>query len=146
VQDIVVAVVCLLKGKLWTGFFGLFIPIVGLVGALRLARPGSPWARRRYTGNPKKLARAERREERIDRTWRAWREAFFDLIAGKPHLPGVGAQAAAAAAPDAADPGAAAHEAAKRAGGEHAAAEAGTEGREEGKEMAGEGGLEPPIP
>ena len=26
-----------------------------------------------------------------DRTWRAWREAFFDLIAGKPHLPSLAA-------------------------------------------------------
>jgi lysyl-tRNA synthetase class 2 len=105
-EDIVVAVVCLLKGKLWTGFFGLFIPVVGLVGALRLARPGSPWARRRYAGNPKKLARAQRREEHVDRTWRAWREAFFDLVAGKPHLPSVGAAAAAAPPePEVAEPG-----------------------------------------
>ena len=89
VEDLVFAVICLLKGKLWTGFFGLFIPLVGLVGALRLARPGSPWAHRRYRDKPGKLARAERREDRSNATWRAWREAFFDLIAGKPHLPSV---------------------------------------------------------
>jgi lysyl-tRNA synthetase class 2 len=83
------AVVCLLKGKYWTGFFGVFIPIIGVVGALRLARPNSPWARKRYAGKPKKLARAQRREDKMDRTWRAWREAFFDLIAGKPHLPSI---------------------------------------------------------
>jgi lysyl-tRNA synthetase class 2 len=89
VVDLLFAVICLLKGKLWTGFFGLFIPLVGLIGALRIARPGSPWARRRYEDNPKKLAKAQRREEHVDATWRAWREAFFDLIAGKPHLPSV---------------------------------------------------------
>ena len=83
------AVVCLFKGKYWTGFFGVFVPIVAVVGALRLARPNSPWARKRYADKPKKLARAERREDRTDRTWRAWREAFFDLIAGKPHLPSI---------------------------------------------------------
>ncbi len=92
--DVVLAVICLLKGKLWTGFFGLFVPIVAWVGAFRLARPGSPWAHRRYLDRPKKLARARRREQHIDRTWRAWREAFFDLIAGKPHLPSVSAVSA----------------------------------------------------
>ncbi|HJW74512.1 MAG TPA: hypothetical protein VJ787_02410 [Thermoleophilia bacterium] len=87
--DVSLAVICLLKGKLWTGFFAVFIPIVGLVGAIRVARPRSPWARRRYHDKPAKLGRAQRREDHINATWRAWREAFFDLIAGKPHLPSV---------------------------------------------------------
>lgn len=95
--DLGLAVVCLLKGKLWTGFFAVFIPAVGLVGAIRMARPGSPWARRRYRDRPKKLAKAQRREGHVDATWRAWREAFFDLIAGKPHLPSVTAVAGVAA-------------------------------------------------
>ena len=87
--DLCLAVLCLLKGKLWTGLFAVFIPIVGWVGAIRVARPGSPWAHRRYEDKPKKLAKAQRREDRINATWRAWREAFFDLIAGRPHLPSV---------------------------------------------------------
>jgi lysyl-tRNA synthetase, class II len=87
--DLFFAVLCLLKGKLWTGFFGLFIPIVGTVGAIRLARPGSPWAHKRYRDKPQKLARAQRREDHVNATWRAWSTAFFDLIAGKPHLPSV---------------------------------------------------------
>jgi len=87
--DVTLAVICLLKGKLWTGFFAVFIPTVGLVGAIRVARPGSPWARRRYRDRPGKLAKAQHREDRVNATWRAWREAFFDLIAGKPHLPSV---------------------------------------------------------
>jgi lysyl-tRNA synthetase, class II len=99
VVDACFAVICLIKGKLWTGFFGLFIPFLATVGAIRAARPGSPWAHRRYAGKPKKLAKAQRREDRINATWRAWREAFFDLIAGKPHLPNV--MPAASAAPSA---------------------------------------------
>jgi lysyl-tRNA synthetase class 2 len=87
--NIFFALICLLKGKIWTGFFGLFIPFVALIGALRTARPTSPWARRRYMTRPKRMAKAQRREIKIDRTWRAWREAFFDLIAGKPHLPSI---------------------------------------------------------
>ena len=106
VEDLFFAVICLLKGKMWTGFFGLFIPFVGLVGALRLARPGSPWAHRRYGDRPRKLARAQRREDRINATWRAWREAFFDLIAGKPHLPSVTTVAPEASQPGAELPGA----------------------------------------
>ena len=65
----------------------MFVPIVAIVGAIRLARLKSPWARRRYSKRPRKLARAERREARLDARWIAWRDAFFDLIAGKPHLP-----------------------------------------------------------
>ena len=103
--DVILAVVCLLKGKLWTGFFAVFIPTVGLVGAIRVARPGSPWARRRYQGKPGKLAKAQRREDRINATWRAWRTAFFDLIAGKPHLPSMMPAAAANAQRVETDPG-----------------------------------------
>jgi lysyl-tRNA synthetase class 2 len=91
--DLCFAVVCLLKGKFWTGFFGIFVPILGEVGAIRLARPDSPWAHKRYANKPKKMARAQRREDHVNATWRAWREAFFDLIAGKPHLPSVTATA-----------------------------------------------------
>ena len=98
--DVTLAVICLLKGKLWTGFFAVFIPTVGLVGAIRVARPGSPWARRRYRDRPGKLAKAQHREDRVNATWRAWREAFFDLIAGKPRLPSVTPTARPALAPE----------------------------------------------
>jgi lysyl-tRNA synthetase class 2 len=96
---IIPVLICLLKGKIWTGVLGLFVPLAAIVGAIRLARLNSPWARRRYRKNPKKLARAERREARLDARWLAWRDAFFDLIAGKPHLPSL-PQAGAVAAPE----------------------------------------------
>lgn len=85
--NIVPVLLCLLKGKIWTGVVGLFVPLLAIVGAVRLARLNSPWARRRYRGRPKKLARARAREAKLDARWIAWRDAFFDLIAGKPHLP-----------------------------------------------------------
>jgi lysyl-tRNA synthetase class 2 len=84
---IVPVVMCLLKGKIWTGVIGMFVPFMAITGAIRLARPKSPWARRRYTRHLKKMAKAQRREARLDARWIAWRDAFFDLIAGKPHLP-----------------------------------------------------------
>jgi len=89
--------ICLLKSKLWTAFFALFIPLVGTVGAIRLARPRSPWARRRYRDRPGRLARAERRERRRNATVDAWRTAFFDLVGGKPHLPSITATGQGAA-------------------------------------------------
>jgi len=103
------AVVCLLKGKYWTGFFGVFVPTLGVIGAIRVARPNSPWAHRRYGKKPKRMAKAQRREAHVNATWRAWREAFFDLIAGKPHLPSVTAtaQPAGSAEPAEAEPAAA---------------------------------------
>jgi lysyl-tRNA synthetase class 2 len=87
VVNIVPVLFCLLKGKIWTGVIGLFVPFMAIVGAIRIARLNSPWARRRYAKKPKKLAKARRREARLDARWIAWRDAFFDLIAGKPHLP-----------------------------------------------------------
>ena len=86
VINVTLAVICFLKGKAWTGLLGCFVPVVALVGAARLARPGSPWFRR-YRDNPGKLDRAERRDQRLAAMVRAWRVSFFDLIAGKPHIP-----------------------------------------------------------
>src|SRR5450631_1384413 len=57
--DGVLAFICVLKGKYRTALFALFLPPVGLVGALRLARPSSIWARHRYRG--KRMGRAMRR-------------------------------------------------------------------------------------
>jgi hypothetical protein len=59
------ASVTLLKGKIWTGLFGVFVPLLYIPGAIRLARPGSPWARWRYRNRPGKLAKADRREQHL---------------------------------------------------------------------------------
>jgi lysyl-tRNA synthetase class 2 len=77
-------VLCLLKGKVWTGLLGVMVPLLALVGALRLARPGSPWARWRYTSRPRRMARAERREDRIHRRAMRWKTALMDAVAGAP--------------------------------------------------------------
>jgi hypothetical protein len=39
---------CFAKGRVLFGVIGLFVPFVALAGAVRLARPASPWARARY--------------------------------------------------------------------------------------------------
>ena len=56
------ALIVLLKGKVWTGLVGMFITPLLFVGAIRLSRPHAPWARWRYTDKPRKMHRALVRE------------------------------------------------------------------------------------
>jgi len=72
--------VTLLKGKLWTGVVGIFIPGVALIGAVRLAKPRSPWAHLRYAGNADKLRQARLRDARLAQHKRR----LWDLIGGAP--------------------------------------------------------------
>jgi hypothetical protein len=74
------AAMAVLKGKLFMGVATMLVPFVGLVAALRLAKPDSFWARRRYPEGSRKLARARARLERHQRRYRA----FQDRIAGAP--------------------------------------------------------------
>jgi lysyl-tRNA synthetase class 2 len=74
------ATITALKGKYWTALASMFIPIFGWVGAIRLAKPDSPWARRRYQQGSAKLAKATARDERASRRYRRWQE----LIGGRP--------------------------------------------------------------
>jgi hypothetical protein len=74
------ATVAALKGKLFMAVATMLVPVVGLVAALRLAKPDSFWARRRYADGSRKLARARARLERHQRRYRA----FQDRVAGAP--------------------------------------------------------------
>ena len=76
-------VVAFLKGRLWMGWVGIFVPVIGFVAAIRLARPLSPWARWRYGRKPARLVRAETRAERFDQRWGDWQHRVIDLIAGR---------------------------------------------------------------
>jgi hypothetical protein len=79
--NLLLCVICLLKGKVVTGVIGIFIVVVALVGAVRLARPGSWWATRRYAGRPRRAARAASRyDQRYQERWNRLR----DLVAGAP--------------------------------------------------------------
>ena len=59
VVGIVLASINALKGKLYTALAALLVPAIGAVGAVRLARPGSIWARRVYSAE--RRARSEAR-------------------------------------------------------------------------------------
>ena len=95
------AVTCALKGKYRLLVIGAIIPTVAIFGAIRLAKPRSWWARRRYAAKPAKQARAERRDVRLSRVWgKRWVE-FADVVAGRPDpdqaAASTGSKAAAAA-------------------------------------------------
>ncbi|MET8468723.1 hypothetical protein ABZY90_30460 [Streptomyces sp. NPDC006422] len=77
------AVVTLLKGKLWTGLFGVFVNVFLVVGAIRLARPNSPWGRSRYAPGSRKDVAARRREARWWTPVNRKKVALQELLAGK---------------------------------------------------------------
>jgi hypothetical protein len=81
------AIVSLLKGKIWTGLLGLLVPVLPEIGALRLARPGSPWARWRYADNSRKLRRAYRREARVRQPLIRAKIRIQEFISGTHDLP-----------------------------------------------------------
>ena len=81
------AVVALLKGKVWTGLVGMFIPPLLFIGAIRLSRPHAPWARWRYTNKPRKMHRALERERSLRRPAVQAKLWVQDAISGMPRFP-----------------------------------------------------------
>jgi hypothetical protein len=75
------ALVAILKGRVVLGVVGVFVPLVAVVGAVRLARPASPWARRRYRAGSR---RATRSQERFPPGRRNRWDALVDLFAVVP--------------------------------------------------------------
>jgi len=79
--NLLLCVVCLLKGKVVTGVVGIFVVVVALAGAIRLAKPGSWWAVHRYASRPRRARRAASRfDQRHQERWNRLR----DLVAGAP--------------------------------------------------------------
>jgi hypothetical protein len=76
--------ICFLKGRVMHGAIGFFVFPIALYGTCRLGKPNSAWARRRYDGRrPKKQTRAEARFPPDRRTER-FKDAFRDIVGGKP--------------------------------------------------------------
>src|SRR6476661_4013909 len=76
--------ICFAKGRILHGTIGFFVFPIALYGASRLGKPGSTWARRRYgERHPKKQKRAEERFPPDRRTER-FKNAFRDMVGGKP--------------------------------------------------------------
>ncbi len=81
------AVIVLLKGKVWTGLVGMFITPLLFVGAIRLSRPHAPWARWRYTNRPHRMHRALERERWLRRPVVQAKIWLQDAISGMPRFP-----------------------------------------------------------
>ena len=76
--------ICFFKGRRANAIVGFFIFPFALYGACRLGKPDSAWARRRYgKRNPKKQLKSEKRFHPGRRTDR-FKEAFRDIVGGKP--------------------------------------------------------------
>jgi hypothetical protein len=83
---IILAVVAasFLKGRRLHGIVGVFFPPLAIYATCRIGKPDSPWAHRRYgEKHPKKQAKAEARFHPGRRTDR-FKEAFRDIVGGKP--------------------------------------------------------------
>ena len=78
-------VVSVMKGKYKLALFGAFIPLCALIAAVRLARPESRWAKRRY--GPEKLTRAEKRTAWYDERFGPATAWVSNFVAGKPSQP-----------------------------------------------------------
>jgi hypothetical protein len=87
VLTLALAVVVLLKGKVWTGLVGMFITPLLVIGAIRLSRPHAPWARWRYTSRPHKMHKALERERRLRRPVVQAKLWVQHMVAGEPHFP-----------------------------------------------------------
>jgi hypothetical protein len=80
--NLTLALVSILKGRVVLGVAGVFVPVLALVGTVRLARPSSPWARRWYRPGSRRLRRSQARYPAGRRT--RW-DGLVDLFA--PTLP-----------------------------------------------------------
>lgn len=78
--------VTLLKGKLKQGLFGIAFFPFSIVGAARLAKPTSVWARVFYGDDGRRLRRSRERYASRGTRWDARRQRLYDLIGGAPHL------------------------------------------------------------
>src|SRR3954471_20867531 len=90
--------ICFAKGRVLHGTIGIFVAPVAFYGAGRIGKPRSAWARYRYgERRPKKQNKADDRFAPERRTER-FKEAFRDIVGGKPSegLTAIGDEAVAA--------------------------------------------------
>lgn len=83
VIDLIFSSMAILKGKPMLGLLGVFVPVFSIVGAVRLAAPSSPWARRRYPPDGHRMARSRARYKRV----RERRRRLMNAIGGAPSQP-----------------------------------------------------------
>ena len=76
--------ICFAKQRILHGAIGFFVLPVAIYGAARIGKPSSPWARSRYgERRPGKQTKAEGRFP-LDRRTERFKNAFRDIVGGKP--------------------------------------------------------------
>ncbi len=75
------------KGKMFMAVIGVFVPFFAIIGAIRLAEPGSMWAHYRYPKNSYKMKHAKLRKKRFEEKWLPRKDKIWDFIGGKPDRP-----------------------------------------------------------
>jgi len=80
--NVVLAGITSSKGKLTTGMLAVFVPLVGIFGAIRLAKPHALWSKRFYRET--KRARAEHRFEHGHSLLVRLHRRFDDVVGGAP--------------------------------------------------------------
>jgi hypothetical protein len=77
------ALLCALKGKPFTALCGILVPVLALIGTIRLAKPDSPWSRWFYRAEGRKAARARQRQVKQSAGRLAhWRDSLTGLKPG----------------------------------------------------------------
>ncbi len=76
--------ICFAKQRVMHGTVGFFVFPIAIYGAARIGKPGSPWARKRY--GERRPSKQEKAEGRFppDRHTDRFKNAFRDIIGGKP--------------------------------------------------------------
>jgi hypothetical protein len=74
--------ISILKGKYRLAPFAFLVPPIGVFGAIRLARPNSRWAKRRYNAN--KQERSVERVEKFDARYGPLATSVSNFVAGAP--------------------------------------------------------------
>lgn len=77
--------ICARKGKYRLVLLSIFVLPLALVGAVRLARSGSPWFTKHYAPGSRKAERAVERAERSDRRWGGRWIWFANAVASAPN-------------------------------------------------------------
>ena len=86
VLNVGLVLVNVFKGKVRLALLAAFMPVVSWIGAIRLARPGSRWARRYDAAT---LQRASERVARFDARWDPITTRLGNLVAGGCRQPAV---------------------------------------------------------
>jgi lysyl-tRNA synthetase class 2 len=92
--NVVFAIITFLKKKLILGVLAIFVPPVGWFAAVRLAKPGSPWAHWFYDPERGRATRRAKRQRKLERSRRRFEAGrlgrfehwFSDLVGGAPTL------------------------------------------------------------